>query len=163
MSGLEGALDDLDPNSINLRQALGISEYEPMSFAETARLGAAGELFVSTHPRHYVRFCLVLIIRSLWQVFERLRALGFPDFAIDNWQSTIRSNVNALPDYADLQRWPAPEVSDFVYETDLDMFQQFLRGQSFNQFPVWADTLFGSIRYLIEVKTTTDPAVHRSS
>ena len=47
MPGVGDALDDVDLGNISFRQALGLYGNESMTFAETSRLGAAGELFVS--------------------------------------------------------------------------------------------------------------------
>ena len=79
-----------------------------------------------------------------------------PGFTRDNWQSTIRSLVDVLPEYSDLDNWCFPEVSDIVYATGSNRFEAFLRENAFNSFPQWDDLPTSDpIKYLIEVKTTT--------
>ena len=160
MANLVQALDDFEPTS--LRNALGLSQNEPLAFPETAKLGAAGELFVSVGvPRAYYRFVIDDFTNacSVYQVFERLQTLGIPEFGIDNWQSTIRHNVDVHPDYTNLPRWSGSEVSDIVYETSSYALEGYLRRHAFNRFQTWPVVNFGAtterIRYLIEVKTTT--------
>ena len=60
-----------------------------------------------------------------------------------------------LPDYDEVPNWPPPEISDIVYDTASTEFHRFLRDNSFNKFPNWSVEASHSIRYLIEVKTTT--------
>lgn len=88
-----------------------------------------------------------------------LLLLNLPNFDAENWQSTIRHNVNILAEYANLQSWPPPETSDLVYEDNSGLFEQFVRQRSYNgdQLPHWPALGGNPIKWLIEVKTTTGP------
>ena len=121
-------------NAVNLEQVLG-GGYDS-SFSENAKIGAAGELFV----------------------FELLRALRTPSFTLDNWQSRIRSYVNVLDDYYDLQAWNQPEVSDIMYTNSSSTMEHFLRRHGHNVIPEFLRS-DSQIQYLIEVKATTGPCV----
>lgn len=71
------------------------------------KIGAAGELFV----------------------FERLKALGLPEFGVDKWQSRIRGHVSVLtdPEYASLKDWPHPEVADIMYTDSTGQVESLLQ------------------------------------
>ena len=130
---IEEALDSLDPDSDQRQPHLGLSFGFFTSSEENFKIGAAGELFV----------------------FERLRALAFPGFDLDNWQSRIRALVNVHPDYAALRNWPAAEIADLMYKDNTGEFENWLRRCSRHSFPSLPQD--GEIQYLIEVKTTTGP------
>jgi hypothetical protein len=126
------ALDDLTSQS-SLRQYLGLGYGSQATFEDNARVGAAGELFV----------------------FERLRALGFHGFGLENWQSRIRGYVSVHPEYAELRNWPGREVADIMYKDNSGQFESWLRRTCRRLFPALPHG--GEIQYLIEVKTTTGP------
>lgn len=134
LAELNESLNDI-ASSTTLLEYFGLSNGSghATSFEENARIGAAGELFV----------------------LERLRALAFPGFGLDNWQSRIRAYVNVHPDYTGLTNWPGPETADFVYRDGSGRFERWLRRTSKHPFPALPQD--GEIKYLIEVKTTTGP------
>ncbi|KAL9617650.1 MAG: hypothetical protein Q9160_007567 [Pyrenula sp. 1 TL-2023] len=146
LAELDQALDDMldgensmPPDDLSLRNALGLGIYRYPTLDDNVKVGAAGELFV----------------------YERLRALRFPDFGIGNWQSRIRSHVRAHPDYSELQAWSAPEIADIMYEDGSGQIEKFLRKGSSHGFPQSGITNeWGPgepIEYRVEVKTTPGP------
>lgn len=126
-------------DNVSVRQALGLGIYGNPTFEDNVKIGAAGELFV----------------------YERFRALRFPNFGIGNWRSGIRSHVRAHPSYSELQAWTAPEIADIMYEDNSGQMETFLRKISFQSFPQSSTASeWGPgepIEYLIEVKTTLGP------
>ena len=126
------ALDDIRPNS-SLLQYLGRGYGGQGRFEDNAKVGAAGELFV----------------------FERLRALGFPEFGLENWQSGIREFANVHPEYIHLTNWQGYEVADFMYKDNTGRFENWLHHTCPQFFPPLPGNK--TIDYLIEVKTTTGP------
>jgi hypothetical protein len=88
------------------------------------------------------------------QVFELLSSLVLPNWSRDNWQSTIRTLVNAHQEYADIGAWGARETADIVYDDTTGMLTRFLIEEGYLNRNDWGGK---TPKYLVEVKTTTGP------
>jgi hypothetical protein len=101
-----------------------------------------------------------IITNDSKQVFERLHTLSLQGFSRENWLSTIRDRVNVVPEYKDLGAGTQPEEADFIYEARTDDFERFLRQHSklasFLDWEPFPPATNPPVKYVIEVKTTTD-------
>ncbi|KAF2680362.1 hypothetical protein K458DRAFT_94472 [Lentithecium fluviatile CBS 122367] len=107
------------------------------AFAHDRKIGALGEAYV----------------------FEILSNLNLPGFGRDNWQSTIRGELQGHSRYADMANWIGRETADLVY-TDRDgSLTRYLRENCTGGFPSGIaanrDFVDQPIEYFLEVKTTT--------
>jgi hypothetical protein len=88
------------------------------------------------------------------QVFELLSRLLLPTWSRDNWQSTIRTLVNAHPEYAHIGAWGARETADIVYDDTTGMLTLLLIEKGYLNHNEWNGE---TPKYFVEVKTTTGP------
>ncbi|KAF1842835.1 uncharacterized protein K460DRAFT_367777 [Cucurbitaria berberidis CBS 394.84] len=110
---------------------------EVNEFAHDRRIGAVGEAFV----------------------FEVLSTLNLPDFTQENWQSTIRGELQSATRYESMQNWVGRETADIVYTDHTGALTQYLRdnctGSFPEQIPIGHDHTTMPIEYYLEVKSTT--------
>ena len=85
-----------------------------------------------------------------------MHKLNLPGFGYSNWQSRIRDLVNVVEEHRHLGPWPGKD-KDFVVRDESGKLEQWLRDESYNDFPAF-DELDGSssvagstIEYLIEI------------
>ncbi|KIX09215.1 uncharacterized protein Z518_00294 [Rhinocladiella mackenziei CBS 650.93] len=154
LTEIEEALNELE-NPLNydeLRRELATYG----TFEENARIGAAGELFVSYACEGFYERALNFMI---CEVFELLKARHVSNFTIDNWRSSIRYLVSVLPEYAEEAAWTGREISDIMYKGNCSHLMDFLRQNTVHPYPPWLDSSTSAfpVQYHIEVKTTPGP------
>ncbi|KAJ8108745.1 hypothetical protein OPT61_g7958 [Boeremia exigua] len=125
-----------DENTGNPETGFAFGALGTDNFVYNRRIGAAGEAYV----------------------FEWLRALSLPHFTLDNWQSTIRGEVNIHPNYANVRDWSGRETTDLVYKDHTGDLTRRLRERCKGGFPVQIaidhDHALRPVEYYLEVKST---------
>jgi hypothetical protein len=121
------------------------------------KIGAAGELFVSSTPSQAGPTDTVILTQT--QVFELLSHLdpALPSFTRANWESTIRKYARAHPDYADMDPWYGAETSDITYKDTTSALTSFLMDKGYLRSWDEEAAAQGRPQYFIEVKSTTGP------
>jgi hypothetical protein len=93
------------------------------------------------------------VIHSFTQVFELLKTLRLPNFAIDQWQSSRRHYVAAHPEYTDITRWVGEETTDLTYHDVQGKFTKLLIDLGYLG-GLWQHA---RPKYFLDVKTTLGP------
>ena len=105
--------------------------FQTRSYDRDFQMGAAGELYV----------------------FEFFKALGLPQFGLENWPSDVRDRVNVHDDYSGLQKAnDRSAIADIEYLDESSVLTQFLIQKGHLIGWLWAGK---RPLYHIEVKTTT--------
>lgn len=89
-------------------------------------------------------------------MYEVLRTLTLPGFALDNWRSTIRDRVAIHDKYKEMPPWIGVETADIVYADHEHKLTEMLIANNyfgpFTNHPSFLASL--SPTYYIEAKTT---------
>ncbi|EXF84440.1 hypothetical protein CFIO01_02755 [Colletotrichum fioriniae PJ7] len=127
------------------------------------KIGAAGELFVSTEDMSMITFFDTIlddssrVFANRLQVYELLSHLSpsLPGFGMDDWQSTMRKHVAVHPEYSYVTPWEGQETADIVYDDKFGVLTEILVEKGYLERAKWIGK---KPHYLIEVKTTPGDA-----